>query len=117
MKEVSGGKRKQDVVVADSSGSMRLTVWEEVVGEVVEGKSYRFKGMMVREFKGKKFLSTSKTDSELLEIGDIGEVEVEEEDEVEDEYLGSGRLAKLVNGVRMVGVDTVHWMPKVFCES
>ena len=51
-------------------------MWEEVIGKVVEGKSYRFTGMMVREFKGEKFLSTSKNASKVQEIGDIGEVEV-----------------------------------------
>lgn len=95
-------KKKQDLVIADSSGSARLTVWEEVIGKVVKGKSYRFIGMMVREFKGRKFLSTSKTDSKVEEIGDIGEVEVDEE---EVEEGGSRALAKLVNGVRVVGVD------------
>ena len=80
VKEVSGGKKEQDLVIADSSGSTRLTVWEEVIGKVVEGKSYRFTGMMVREFKGEKFLSTGKTDSKVEEIADIGEVEVDEEE-------------------------------------
>ena len=103
VKEVSGGKKKQDLVIGDSSGSTRLTVWEEVIGKVAEGKSYRFTGMMVREFKGKKFLSTSKSDSKVEEIADIGEVEVDEEEEVEEG--GSGGLEKLVNGVRVVGVD------------
>ena len=56
MKEVSGGKNKQDLVVADSTGNIRLTIWEEVMGLVVEGKCCRFAGMMVREFKGRKFL-------------------------------------------------------------
>jgi len=49
--KVSGGRKKQDLVVVDSTGSSRLTVWEEVIGTVVEGKCYRFTGMMVRVFK------------------------------------------------------------------
>ena len=56
VKEVSGGKKKQDMVVSDSSGSIRLTIWEDMIGQVAEGLSYRFTGMMVRMFKGKKFL-------------------------------------------------------------
>ena len=35
MKEVSGGKKKQDLVVADSTGNIHLTIWEEVIGLVV----------------------------------------------------------------------------------
>ena len=32
--EVAGGKRKQDILVGDASGSVRLTVWEAEVGKV-----------------------------------------------------------------------------------
>ena len=34
--EVAGGKRKQDILVGDASGSMRQTVWEAEVGKVKE---------------------------------------------------------------------------------
>ena len=51
MEEVSGGKMKQDLVVADSSGSIRLTIWEEVIGSMEEGKSYRFAGEVVHGFR------------------------------------------------------------------
>ena len=40
--KVSGGKTNQDLVVADSSVSICMTIWEEVIGMVVEGKCYRF---------------------------------------------------------------------------
>ena len=46
------------------------------LGLVVEGKCYRFAGMMVRQFKGRKFLSTSKMESKVEEIPDIGQVEI-----------------------------------------
>ena len=47
-----------------------ITLWEEI-GKVVEGKSYRFTAMMVKEFKGKKSLSTSKVDSIISKISNI----------------------------------------------
>jgi len=53
--EVSRGRKKQDLVVADSTGSSRLTIWEEGIGTVVEGKCYRFAGMLAR-FQGVKIL-------------------------------------------------------------
>ena len=99
-KEVSGGKHKQDVVIGDSSGSTKLTLWEEEIGKVVEGKSYRFTAMMVREFKGKKFLSTSKVDSIISEIEDIGEIILdEEESEIDDDELIK------VHNVKVIGVN------------
>ena len=118
MKEVSGGKKKQDLVVADSTGSIRLTIWEEVIGLVVEGKCYRFAGMMVREFKGRKFLSTSKTESKVEEIPDIGQVEIPEKEEVQEEESSSGGLAKLVKEVRVVGVDRLtHYSGCLKCSA
>lgn len=39
--EVSGGKKKQDVLVSDSAGTMRLTLWENEIGKLDEGRSYK----------------------------------------------------------------------------
>ena len=75
--------KKQDVVVGDSSGTARLIVWGKEIEEV---RSYRLSGMMVREFRGKKFLSTSKEMSAIERISDIGVVE-EEEDESKTVYF------------------------------
>ena len=33
--DVSGGKRKQEVVVGDQTGSCKVTLWEEHVGSLV----------------------------------------------------------------------------------
>ena len=40
---VPGGKRKQDVVVADSTGVGKVTVWEESIGILTEQSSYSLK--------------------------------------------------------------------------
>ena len=42
--------------MADSTRNIRLMIREEVIGLVVEGKCYRFAGMMVCEFKGRKLI-------------------------------------------------------------
>lgn len=52
-KEVLGGKK--DMVMADTSENICLTIWE-IIGHAVEGKSYRFLGMMVQVFQGQKFI-------------------------------------------------------------
>ena len=79
--KVSGGKRKQDIIIGDSSGCTRLTVWEGEIGKIEEDESYRLSGMMVWEYRGKKFLSTSKENSEIEVIDDIGDVEEESDEE------------------------------------
>ncbi len=54
------GLMKQDILVADSTGIARLAVWEKEIGKLDKDASYRLSGVMVCEFRGKKFLSTSK---------------------------------------------------------
>ena len=39
-----------------------------------DGDSYRIDGIMVREYKNKKFLSTAREGSNITEINDIGPV-------------------------------------------
>ena len=46
---VSGGMRKQDVVISDSTGTGRLTVWENKIGKVEEGVCYNLKGGDLRK--------------------------------------------------------------------
>ena len=99
--KVTGDKKKQDILIADSTGNSRLTVWEET-GKVEEDRSYRLTGVMVREFRGKKFLSTSKGNSTIQLIGDIGDVEEETSDE-ESSTCEQRHPAEL-RDVRVVGV-------------
>ena len=61
---VPGGKRKQDVVVADSTGVGKVTVWEESIGILTEQSSYSLKNLIVHEFVSKKFLSMGKEGSQ-----------------------------------------------------
>lgn len=78
--EVTGGRKKQDLLVGDVSGAVRLTLWESEIGKVEEGMCYKFSGVVVREFKGKKFLSTAKENCSILKIYDIGCVEEGDEE-------------------------------------
>ena len=69
---------------------------------MVVDESYKLCGVMVREFRGKKFLSTSKENCSIEVIGDIGAVE--EGDSEDESVLGSGNTVPLKN-VRVVGVS------------
>ena len=77
--QVSGGKTKQDITISDSSGCIRLTVWEEYINKLEEDTSYHFSGVTVRTFKGKIFLSSSKDSFTFKKIDDIGNVEYPED--------------------------------------
>ena len=78
VKEVKSGLRKQDYIVGDATGAATVTLWENNIGALKVGASYKLSGMMVREFDGKKFLSMPKQDAEITSIPDIGAVMEEE---------------------------------------
>ena len=81
VEEVPGGKKIQNIVIADNTATARLSVWEGEIGKIQAGKSYELNGMVVREFRGRKFLSTSKDKSDIIAVDDIGEITEETEDD------------------------------------
>lgn len=103
IEEVPSGKKVQNVIVADSTGTVRLTVWEGEIGKIEVDKSYKLSGMVVREFRRRKFLSTSKEKSTIKVVQDIGEVvtESESQDSISDMTPPS---YSWVRDVRVVGV-------------
>ena len=63
---------------------------------------------MVREFQGKKFLSTSKENSILEDIDDSGHIEVDEDEEEEEDIcsrLSGPSGMQHWEDVRIIGVD------------
>ena len=64
---------KQDCFIADETGMCRLVLWEENIGTVKKGETYKFKKILVRKFSGVNYLS--KTEESAIEhADDIGEV-------------------------------------------
>jgi ssDNA-binding replication factor A large subunit len=84
---------EKDVLVSDATGTSRLTLWESEIRRLEEEKSYKLCGVVVREFKGRKFLSTAK---ENCKIEDIGVVNDGPEDDLCVTSLLSGDIAKEV---------------------
>ena len=78
--EVTGGKRKQDILVGDSTRTARLTLWENEIWSMKENNSYKLNGMVVCEYCGVRFLSTSRENSHIVEVDDIGSIHTEEEE-------------------------------------
>ena len=52
VKEVKNGLRKQDYIVGDATGAATVTMWENNIGALKLGASYKLSGMMVKEFDG-----------------------------------------------------------------
>ena len=81
---VSGGITKQDVKIADSTGTVKLTLWEADIGKVTEDTTYRFSSMMVRSYQGCKYLSMPKQGGSITQCDDdIGEVADDDHDQVD----------------------------------
>ena len=54
----NNGKIKQDVVMADASGHIRVTLWEDTVNIVVAGDSYQFKILLFTLFLAKNIINS-----------------------------------------------------------
>ena len=107
--EVPTGKKKQDVIIVDGSGSGKCVLWEENIGNLKEGECYLLKNFVVREY-GSKYLSMAKEGCEIVSIDDIGETVLNDEvlqddkEELTDaEIVGVGYLEKYKSCLRCKG--------------
>ena len=74
---VSGNKCKQDVTIADATGTARLTLWEDDIGKLVQNSCYSLSNVMVRTFRQTKYLTMPKEGSTITLSPDIGDVNEE----------------------------------------
>jgi hypothetical protein len=72
---VSGGKKKQDVVIGDCTGTSKVALWEEYINSLDVDESYRLAKFLVKEYASQRYLSMLRIGSEITQIGDTGEVE------------------------------------------
>ena len=77
-----GGTIKRDVIVADASGVVRVSVWEGHVDVMEKGKCYNLKNFMIQQFQRTKYLTMPKEGASIILIDDIGVVV--EQGETED---------------------------------
>ena len=91
--EVSGGKTKQEVTVADSSGVCIVTLWEQNIGKLEKNQSYTLKSFLVRDFCGKS-LTMAREGSDIRPIPDIGEVTQDD----------AGRKLQTIRNATIIGV-------------
>ncbi len=72
--KVSGNLTKQDLALADATGSIKLTLWQDKIGSIEQGTSYHFTNMVVRTYLHTKYLSMPKEGASIDKIEDIGSV-------------------------------------------
>ena len=111
---VTTGKTKQDTVIADSTGTLRLTLWEGDVDKLDEGKSYKLVNMLVRCYKGCNYLSFP-TDGSAHETTDVDTGSIDTESSIQHEpqkrtfeIIGVSKLALYASCIACKSkVDTI----------
>ena len=68
--------RLDQTTIADATSTSTIVVWEDNVGILSEGCSYKLSGLIVRTFCNEKYLSVPRDNFKITEIDDIGEVYV-----------------------------------------
>ena len=96
--KLTNGKCKQDVIVADSTGSITCVLWEGDIGMMEEKRSYRLQNVCVNSFRGNKFLSVGKETCKVSEVSDIGDVDIN--------LVSEDGLVHLEN-VEVIGVQSI----------
>ena len=66
-------KVNQDIVAGDQSGTAKVTLWKDNVGEIQQGCSYALGDFVVRQYQTIKYLSKGES-SQLVMVADIGPV-------------------------------------------
>ena len=84
---VVGGKRKQEILLSDSSGKSKFTLWEGDIGKISDGESYTLRNVTVWSYNGRKYLAMPRENAAVETVSDIGSVHPEEEDEKREESL------------------------------
>ena len=71
---VPTGKLKQDVIIADSTGTIKLTLWGNEIGKFETDASYQLQHMSIRTYNGSKYLNFPKEGGSSTKTDDIGDV-------------------------------------------
>ena len=87
--EVKKGLTKQDYWIADTTGCVKIVTWEDNTGLLAVDKCYKLCGLIVRTYKGKKYLSVPRDGFQVSDIDDIGVVEnnIPEEEKVTETQI------------------------------
>ena len=99
---ISTGKMKQDVIVADHTSIMKVTLWVHYADFMKGDKSYSLMDFVVREYNCRQYLSMPKDGATIAPIEDIGEVE-QPDDDSDLELLGSQ-----VSNAQIIGVPQLE---------
>ena len=75
------GLTKQECIVADVTGTIRIVLWEKKIGCSQEDRCYKVENVHIKEFQGKKYLSVPDkcTIKDIDEIDNVAEMDSDDE--------------------------------------
>ena len=79
---------KQGLSIADATGTTCLTLWQDNIGTLETGKSYKMEGLFPRIFNNVNYLTPPKSGSLFTPVADIGHVEEVPEDKPNEIQYG-----------------------------
>ena len=86
---VGAGKKKQEVVLCDSTGSATLALWESDTDMLIEGKSYQMNRLVVRSFLRKTYLSMPPSGATIEDLQDVIHTSAPIMEDEDDECLAN----------------------------
>ena len=105
--KLARGLTKQDVTLADKTGAIKVTLWQNFVGCLQDESRYELTNLNVRTYKYEKYLSVPKEGAGIHEISDIGPVA---EDDLPDETTE-------IMGVKIVGAVVTSYNACLACNA
>ena len=106
--KVGQGKTKQEVYLADKTGTANLTLWEEDINKLKIGESYQLNRVVVRFYRGKKHLSFPSRGASWTKIDDIGEVM--------DEDIALDSEDTLIQSAQIIGAHLTEVRSCFYCK-
>ena len=88
-------RSKQNFMISDRTHYIKLTLWEAEVGRLKKYQCYHVSNLLIREFRGEKYITTRKEGTKIEDISDMANVTNEEYPEPDDP------------SVKIIGVESV----------
>ena len=95
--QLAAGLKKQEVTAADSTGVIKITLWEDAVNAVDEDVCYEFSNFTIRTYKHERYISMPKSSATIQEIGDLGEVAEDDLPEADTVICDATVIAAMIN--------------------
>ena len=73
--------KKQDCVLRDTSASCRIVLWQDDIGKLIKGNSYKLSNVLVRQYEGNKYISVNEG-AAIHQIQDIELISDYDEDDL-----------------------------------